>query len=155
MSPLQIECIDLFVRIAQFLGLPKSFGELFGLIFLANRPLSQDDCVAALGMSKGAASQGLKQLRALGTIKLVYVATDRKDRYLAEENLNCLIAGFVKERVQPGLIDLRSRIESLETKIAGLPDAERGAIHARLDLLLGWQRKAQIIIPTVTNLMTG
>lgn len=155
LSALQIECIDLFVRIAQFLGLAKSLGELFGLVFLADGPISLDECSERLDLSKGAASQGLKQLKALGAIKLAYVPGDRRDRYVAEDNLNLLVAGFLKERVQPGLMDLHQRIENLESKIETLPVVDKQSLQQRLRLMRDWQEKAQMIIPTVNKLMNG
>ncbi len=155
LSDMEVECIDLFVRVAQFLGLAKSFGELYGYIFLAKAPICLDDCTECLNLSKGAASQGLKQLKSLGAIKLVYVPGDRRDRYVAEESLKYLVAGFLKERVQPGLLDLQQRIENLETKVATLPSPEKMNIQERLHRLQSWQTKAQMILPVVNKLLMG
>ena len=60
--------IDLFVRGVRVLGLPKSIGEIYGLLYISSAPLPLDAIVAKLGISKGSASQGLRFLRNLGAV---------------------------------------------------------------------------------------
>lgn len=153
LNPIQIECIDLFVRIAQFLGLPKSYGELYGYLFMAESPTCMDDCTEQLNMSKGAASQGLKHLRAFGAIKLVYVQGDRRDYYVAEQSIKLLASGYMKERVLPGLDDLQQRIDGLEAKLLHLSPAEQRNYQQRLQQLKGWQKKAKMIFPVINKLL--
>ena len=53
------------------LGLPKSIGEIYGLLYVTQEALSLDDLVSRLGISKGSTSQGLKMLRKLGAVREV------------------------------------------------------------------------------------
>ena len=62
--------IDVFVRAAGLIGLPRSIGEIYGLLFCSPKALSFDELVERLQISKGSVSQGLKVLRQLGAVKL-------------------------------------------------------------------------------------
>ena len=55
--------VDLFLHAAQSVGLPKSVGQIYGLLFCRDEPLPMDVIMAQLSISKGSASQGLKALR--------------------------------------------------------------------------------------------
>ena len=63
LSPLEVEVIDLFVNAVKIVGIPKSVGEIYGLLFVAPEPLPLDALVEQLQISKGSASQGLRFLR--------------------------------------------------------------------------------------------
>src|SRR6266850_333181 len=72
LSELEIEAVDMFINFLRIIGLQKSIGEIYGLLFVSAKPLSMDDITNRLDISLGAASQGLKLLRGLGAVKAVY-----------------------------------------------------------------------------------
>ena len=72
LSALEIEAIDMFINFLRIVGLQKSIGEIYGLLFVSAKPLSMEDIMNRLDISLGAASQGLKLLRGLGAVKAVY-----------------------------------------------------------------------------------
>ena len=45
-SPLQLEVIELFVHAVKVLGLPKSVGEIYGLLFISPEAMPLDVIVA-------------------------------------------------------------------------------------------------------------
>ncbi|MGE9296633.1 MAG: GbsR/MarR family transcriptional regulator, partial [Puniceicoccales bacterium] len=65
LSELESETVAIFVRIVQALGLPRSVGQIYGLIYISPHPVCMDELVSRLGISLGSASQGLRQLRTL------------------------------------------------------------------------------------------
>ena len=65
---LQNELRTIIVQIAQRLGYPRSLGEIYGLLYVSENPLSMDQITAELDMSLGSASQGLKTLRSLKAV---------------------------------------------------------------------------------------
>ncbi|MGB1127957.1 MAG: GbsR/MarR family transcriptional regulator, partial [Opitutales bacterium] len=71
--------IEVFVRAVDLIGFPRSVGEIYGLLFCAQEPVSFDDLVERLKISKGSVSQGLKLLRQLGAVRVHYIAGSRKD----------------------------------------------------------------------------
>jgi hypothetical protein len=66
----QSECIELFAEVVYALGLPRSIGQIYGLLYASPLPLSFSDIVERLDISKGSASQGLQLLRTLGAINV-------------------------------------------------------------------------------------
>jgi len=65
LAPVELEVIQIFVQIAQVLGLPKSVGEIYGLLFCAMEPLNFDEIMRRLTISKGSTGQG-RQLGIIG-----------------------------------------------------------------------------------------
>lgn len=63
------ECVDFFADVVGVLGVPRSMGQIYGLLFASPRPLSFTDITEKLDISRGSASQGLKALRDLGAIR--------------------------------------------------------------------------------------
>ena len=60
-SPLttgESEVIAIFVQMTQVLGVPRSLGEIYGLLFATPQPLSFQDIADRLKLSKGSVSQG-------------------------------------------------------------------------------------------------
>lgn len=66
----EIECSDFFAEAMQVFGVPKSVGQIYGLLYASPRPLSFSGIVERLEISKGSASQGLQFLRSLGAINV-------------------------------------------------------------------------------------
>ena len=69
MNKLELEIISIFVRLADLLNLPKTVGEIYGLLFITESPMCLDDLMKKLKISKGSTSQGLKILRSFGALK--------------------------------------------------------------------------------------
>jgi DNA-binding transcriptional regulator GbsR (MarR family) len=101
LSPLQTEIIDLFVQVSRLFGQPRSLAEIYGLLFIAPRPLAMDDLIEQLNLSKGSASQGLKYLRNIGAVKMIYVPGDRRVHYEAVAELRNLITRFIRDQIVP------------------------------------------------------
>ena len=76
---LEIESIDFFVRMMSMLGMPRSVGEIYGLLYFSTTPLPMDQIVSRLGISLGSASQGLKTCAQSSRTKLCTL--DRRDHY--------------------------------------------------------------------------
>ncbi|MDZ4815020.1 MAG: hypothetical protein SGI71_01990 [Verrucomicrobiota bacterium] len=154
LSPLDIEAIEVFVRMVSVLGLPKSVGELYGLIFVTPEPMAMDDLMGRLKMSKGSTSQGLKLLRAFGAIRTIYVAGDRRDHYVAELELRKLVSGFLKEQVQPHLSGGSSRLDRIDKIISTQPSSEKTKfLSARVAKLKRWQVQGQKVLPLLIKML--
>lgn len=63
------------------MGLARTFGRLFGLLMVADEPLSLDDMVERLGVSKASVSTNARACEELGLARRVGVRGDRKDYY--------------------------------------------------------------------------
>jgi DNA-binding transcriptional regulator GbsR (MarR family) len=155
LSPLEIEAIDLFINFVRLLGMPKSVGELYGLLFVSKDALPMEQLMERLQMSKGAASQGLKLLRSFGAVKTIYVAGDRRDHFLADFDLSRFASGFIKGELQPHLDSGLLRLERMEQLIAQIPEAGRGVAENRLARLRHWHEKGQSMIPWILKFLVS
>ena len=153
LAPVEVEVIGLFVNAVKLLGMPKSVGEIYGLLFIAPDPLSLDALVDRLNISKGSASQGIKVLRAFGAVKQVYVAGDRRDHYAAETELKKLAAGFVREEIKPRLDSGADRLERLNS-LSVSEDSDHGDFYrSRVSKLAQWHARSREIMPLLSTML--
>lgn len=153
LSELEVEAIEMFINFLRLIGLPKSVGEIYGLLFVAPHPLAMDEIMARLDISLGAASQGLKLLRSFGAVRVVYERGDRRDHYVADLELSRFATVFIKEELQPRVETARMRMERMEESLAELPPEERRTTEERIERLKHWLDKGQKILPWLIRFM--
>ncbi len=153
LNGLEREVVELFVQLVSLLKLPRSIGELYGVLFIAPEPLPMEDLIRRLRLSKGSASQGLTLLRSIGAVRTVYVPGDRRNHYVAETELRRLAAGFMKEQVAPHFEQGRDRLERIDRELAHLPAVTRHTVERRIDKLHTWQKQAGRIMPVLLKLI--
>lgn len=85
-------------RISQFWGFPKAMGALFGALYLSAAPLSLDELVEQVGVTKGAVSTNIRQLERLGLVHKRLELGSRKDFYIAETDFWKIFKGILQER---------------------------------------------------------
>jgi HTH-type transcriptional regulator, glycine betaine synthesis regulator len=150
LSEWEVAVVDLFLNAVQSVGLPKSLGQIYGLLFCRDHPLSMDEVMNLLGISKGSASQGLRSLRQLGAVSSVFERGDRKERFVAEIRLRKLVAGFLKEQAEPHMEKGISRLDNLRKLLSAEKEDEskkRGV--RREEILSGWHRQMSRLLPWV------
>ena len=153
LGELEVEAIEMFINFLRLIGLPKSIGEIYGLLFVAPKPMAMDEIMARLDISLGAASQGLKLLRSLGAVRVVYERGDRRDHYVADLELSRFATVFIKDELQPRIDMAAERIKRMEAALAELPPKERRATRERIDRLKHWLEKGRKILPWLIRFM--
>ncbi len=152
-SDLEEELINLFARMGRIVGFPRSFAEIYAILFASPEPMAMEQIIGRAGLSQGAVSQGLRQLRALGAIQPVYVPGDRRTFFNIEDNLRKVAAGFLKEQVLPQLEDWPDRIERIG-RICGDSDSKgESALSARVEKLRGWHQRISRSTPELLQLI--
>jgi HTH-type transcriptional regulator, glycine betaine synthesis regulator len=153
LSEIEVEAIEMFINFLKLIGLPKSIGEIYGLLFVSPRPMAMDEVIGRLGISAGAASQGLKLLRGLGAVKVVYAPGDRRDHFVADLELSKFATVFIKEELMPRLARARQRVARMEELLPSLGRAERKAAEARIERLKHWLDKGQKMLPWIMKFL--
>ncbi len=143
--------IALFADGVKVIGLPKSVGEIYGLLFSRNAALSLDDLVFLLDVSKGTASQGLKMLRTLGAIKEVHPSDSRKTYYHANIELKILVGGFIREEVRPHMKNAEVKIGALREFV----DEGDDFTLDRIERLDKWRRKTALLLPILQKILSS
>jgi hypothetical protein len=166
----QSECIELFSEVVYALGLPKSIGQIYGLLYASLAPLSFSDIVERLGISKGSASQGLQLLRSLGAINLadakLYAlsfkpnaggaAVPHRDYYEPELGLRRLLGGIIRGRIEPLVGQGRARMRHLrELAEAAADGAYKEFQLERVEQLESWRRQSTLVLPVLKTLLAS
>ena len=153
-NDLEKQVVDVFVDGVRVLGLPRSIGEIYGLLFIAPKPLSLDDFVSRLGISKGSASQGLRTLRDLGAVKETSGEGVRRVYYEADVELKRLVGGFVREQVRPHLESGQLKVGRLLESVAEVEDPElREFYDERVEKLETWMRRGRMVLPLLQKVL--
>jgi DNA-binding transcriptional regulator GbsR (MarR family) len=153
-DPLEQQVIDFFADGVRVLGLPKSVGEIYGLLFISDGPLALDDLVNRLDISKGSASQGLRTLKTLGAIREADSNGHRRTHYLPATELKRLAGGFIKEQIRPHLDSGKSKLHQLSQSVDAIDDPSRRQFaRERVDKLETWIRKSSHVLPVLQKLL--
>ena len=150
---LEIESIDFFVRLMSMLGMPRSVGEIYGLLYFSPVPLPMDQIVSRLGISLGSASQGLKTLRSLKAVRTNYVQGDRRDHYLAETEFRRLFTNFIKEEIMPHMESAKDRIERMENSLPSESKESEEFYKIRIEKLKRLTKAGSRLLPALAGLL--
>ena len=153
LSALETEIIDFFVQLSRLLGQPRSLAEIYGLLFISGRPLAMDDLIARLQLSKGSASQGLKFLRNIGAVRMVYMAGDRRVHYEAVAELRNLATRFLRDHIVPHLDHGQARLERISEMVKQMPAEQRVRVNGRVKMLQSWERNVRRFLPLVVRIL--
>ena len=156
LSEVETEIIDLFVNLLHFAGLPKSAGEIYGVLFASIKPMAFEEIMQKLEISSGSVSQGLRMLRSIQAVRSVYVAGDRRDYYVAETDLQEIAAGFVRGRIERHLVSNEERLSRLNRLLShheNVPNSSQEFLESRVETLRLWNQRAQAILPMVIQIL--
>ncbi len=149
----QRESVQIFSHAARALTLPRSLGQIYGLLYAAPEPVHLDDVVRSLGISKGSASQGLRWLLDLGAIKRVNLPGDRRDRFVAEIELRRLASGFLRNTAELHLGNGDEHLDRLEAVSEAMPRGkQRDFTRSRSKKLRRWHRFIHRVLPVVLKM---
>lgn len=155
LSDAQAGIVDLFAGASVQLGLPKSLGQIYGLLYSSSGPLAFREIADLLEISAGSASQGIRLLKDLGAIKAVEVPGDRREHFEPELSLRRLLGGVLNTRVQgpldSGEVKLKALAAQLDRADAGEPDAK--FLRGRIESMRIWHRKANLVLPLLRTFL--
>ena len=146
---LELESIDFFVRLMSMMGMPRSVGEIYGLLYFSRDSLPMDQIASRLTISIGSASQGLRTLRSLKAVRTAYVAGDRRDHYFAETEFRRLFSNFIKDEIMPHLDSAKDRISRMENQ--STEDDEFYAV--RIEKLKRLTKASGRLLPALAGLL--
>lgn len=153
------EFVETTGRLCQLMGLPRSTGQIYGLLYLAPRPLSLDDIAELLSISKASASTGTRQLVTWQAVKEVWVPGDRRDHFEALGDLRELLRAGYRNFLQPKFGKSQRKLDQLMAALD--QDRQDGVItgedHAfcrkRLESLGKLQARIDKILPLVESFL--
>jgi len=148
------ECVAFFAEIVQLFGIPKSVGQIYGLLYASPQPLGFTAIFECLEISKGSACQGLQLLRSLGAINEAEAkdGTARGVAYEAELSLRQLVTGVLQERLAPLASAGAQRLKRLKELAEQAPDNNKFYLE-RTNQLENWRKRFTTVMPLLTALL--
>jgi len=97
-------------------GINRSMARIHALLLATKQPLGLDEVAERLDMSRGNASMCLKDLRHWGVVRRVNLTGERRDFYIAEDDIWSMLFRIASERKKrefdPALSALRKVLDS-------------------------------------------
>jgi DNA-binding transcriptional regulator GbsR (MarR family) len=129
-------------------GINRTVGQIYAVLFVADRPLHADDLVEMLGLSRGGVSMGLKELQSWNLVQLRHLPNDRRDHFTTPDDVWAIMRTLVEERkkreIDPTLTVLRELL--LATPRDATEQHAQGrmsAMHDQIELLTAWYADIQ------------
>jgi len=93
-------------------GLNNIVAQLYAVLYLSDKPLSLDDMVERLKISKGSASVNIRILGRYGVVRRVWVKGSRKDYYEAEADISKVIIERIRSMAHSRLTEVESMVSA-------------------------------------------
>jgi HTH-type transcriptional regulator, glycine betaine synthesis regulator len=143
-------------QLASYFGYNKVMGKMYGALLMSPDPMSLDDLLAHLDISKASVSMNMRTLENMGIVREVWVRGDRRKYYEAENDLWRVLTNVLGGRelrdVNTALDTLESNLEQLRADMPTMNEADqRLAAHYinRLDNMKEFFRFAKLILTSI------
>lgn len=143
-------------QLASYFGFTKVMGQLFGVLMLSPDPLSLDDLMARLGISKASVSTNMRTLEHMGIVREVWVKDNRRKYYRAESDFWRILTNILSSRelrdVNQALRVLEDNAGQLQNAIPAMGEDERRLAEfyiERLNQMQEFFRLAQVLLMSI------
>jgi DNA-binding transcriptional regulator GbsR (MarR family) len=122
-------------------GISRTMGQIHALLMITPNPLTADDIIAALNISRGNVSMNLRNLLEWGVVQKIFIPGDRKEYYSAEKDVWKMAIQITRERkrreLDPVIASLQS-LQEIEDEPAKEKESEelRRMTHQLLDVAM-------------------
>jgi len=158
LQAVQDSMLDGLGQLASYFGFSKVMGQLYGALMLSAEPLSLDDLVELLDISKASVSMNLRTLEHLGMVRQVWVKGrgDRRKFYEAETDfwqiISNILAGREMRDVSRALNVMDDNAARLSKSMASMSEADQELAKLYLERMEQMQslfRFAQLLITSI------
>jgi DNA-binding transcriptional regulator GbsR (MarR family) len=159
LSKARLEMIDACGRLSQLLRLPRSTGQIYGLLFFSTRPMCLDEIAETLRISKASCSTGTRELCSWNALRVVWVHGDRKDHFEVEPELATMLRTAYSEFIAPRLVSSSRRFDRLMAALnddlqnGALTPEEHKILAQRLKGFSDFQQRALTLMPLAETLL--
>jgi DNA-binding transcriptional regulator GbsR (MarR family) len=110
---------DAVGRIMAFWGFRKNLGRIWAALYLSPEPLTSAQLCDDLQLSTGSVSMALAELKRWGAIHKHYVAGDRRDHWVVEDDVWASVSRVMAQREVRELDHLRDALTQAERVLDG------------------------------------
>ena len=148
-NPLIRRFIEDAGNLSQSFGVGRVLGQIYAYLYFSPSPRTLSDMTDALGISKGSASMGVRQLAQWGAVQRMWVKGDRKDYYQATDWFGRILKNAMLDTVGKRLEAHTSLLADAQRLLHeakgqnGDETVDEAFIKDRLDHLRAFHKKVQ------------
>jgi DNA-binding transcriptional regulator GbsR (MarR family) len=95
-------------------GISKTMAQVYALLLVSADPITQDDVMKTLDMSRGSVNTNIRELIGWGIVDRVVITGERKEYFIAEKDIWKASAQIIKERKKRELDPMIKLLRQLE-----------------------------------------
>ena len=134
--------IRCWAKVGEYWGAPRALAEVHAVLFFNGEPMTADNLMETLQISRGGASTSLRELVRLGLVRRSRRTGDRKEYFEAETDVWKMFDTIVRDRRNHGIEPILEAIEGCQERLShqltDLTPGNRETVEAfcgRLDVL--------------------
>jgi HTH-type transcriptional regulator, glycine betaine synthesis regulator len=152
--------LDGLGQLADYFGFSKVMGQLYGTLLLSPKPLSLDDMMDRLSISKASVSMNMRSLEHMGMVRQVWVrgGSGRRKYYEAETDfwqiISNLLSGREMRDVERAINVMQEHSEKLSQSKTSMSESDRQVAELyieRMEQIRGLFQFAQMVITNVLS----
>ncbi len=152
--------LDGLGQLADYFGFNKVLGQLYGTLLLSAEPLSLDDMMSRLGISKASVSTNMRSLEHMGMVRQVWVrgGSGRRKYYQAETDFwqifTTIMSGREMRDMERALSVMEENRQRISNSIDDFPADQQILARLYLDRIAQMQalfRFASLIVNSILN----
>ncbi|WP_374336468.1 GbsR/MarR family transcriptional regulator [Leeia sp.] len=116
-------------------GVNRTVSQIHALLFLANRPLHAEEISETLGVARSNVSTSLKELQGWGLVKIQHLPQDRRDHFVAHQEVWDIFRTVLEERKRRELDPTLSVLRECSLEAENDPELET-ATREKMDRVL-------------------
>lgn len=138
--------VETWGQMAGAWGISRTMAEIHAILYLSSKPLSMDDLMSRLDISRGNASMSLRSLLDWGIVSRVHKRGDRKEYFQAEQDVWAMFRAIVRERVKREAEPLAAQLHEIRDLTRRSAKSARAATEAEKQELAEVNKKLESMI---------
>lgn len=141
--------IDSWGALGSAWGISKTMAMIHALLLISDEPLSTDEIMDTLGVSRGNANTNLRELVGWNLVRRVVRKGERREYFEAEKDVWTIFCTVARERKRRETEPALAVLEACREKTKGLRSSKAKAFHAQLTELAEFVGTANSLLDRV------
>ncbi|MDE1170337.1 MAG: MarR family transcriptional regulator [Verrucomicrobium sp.] len=159
LDPALVEARDEFIAhwgaMGSAWGINRTMAQIHALLMTSERPLTTDEVMAELKISRGNAHQNLKELIDWGLIRTVLRKGERKEYFESEKDVWKMFCTITRGRKRREIEPVAGVLRACEAKTRSLKGEQAAAFHKQVKALGEFIGLAEAVMERVSRTERG
>lgn len=132
-------------------GINRTMAQIHALLMTSPQPLSTDEIMEDLRISRGNANTNLRDLVGWGLIRTILRKGERKEFFEAEKDVWKMFCIIARERKRREISPAMGVLKNCGEQTKGLKTREAKDFHAQMNTLLDFLRLGERVLETIAS----